>query len=278
MTDTPAPTPAPAPAPTPAPSAHWYDGLPAEDIGYLQNRGLDKVDARAAFLEAMKAHKEAEKLIGAPAQELLRLPKDAKDAEGWQRFNERLGVPKEAKDYDFTGLKFKDGSEIDQASADAIRNALLTARVPKENAPIIAKAMIDLADGAEATDTAAYELKLNAEREALKVDWGANAPQNMMVVKQTVQTLGLDADVINALEKTAGYTKVFQALLKVGQAMGEDKFVQSQVPGQNTYMSKSQAQDTLNTKMADQSWANRLAAGDAIALKEFDTLTRVIQG
>jgi hypothetical protein len=36
-------------------------------LGYLQNRGWDKVDAKTAAINAGKAHREAEKLIGAPA-------------------------------------------------------------------------------------------------------------------------------------------------------------------------------------------------------------------
>lgn len=280
MTDTPAPAPAPAPTPAPAPSSHWYDGMSADEIGYLQNRGLDKGDARAAVQAAIRSHQEAEKLIGAPATEMLRLPKNAQDAEGWQRFNERLGVPKEAKEYDFSSLKFKDGSNLDDATAEAIKTALQTARVSKENAPIIAKAMIDLADAEDATSEADYALKLNAEREALKVNWGPNTPQNMMVVQQTAKTLGLGEDFVNALEKSVGYSKTMEAMLKIGQAMGEDKFVMSQTGGggSGNYMTKEQAQNSLNAKLADQAWSQRLSAGDMTAMKEFDTLTRVING
>lgn len=258
-------------------AAHWYDGMSADEIGYLQNRGLDKGDARAAVQAAIRSHQEAEKLIGAPATEMLRLPKNAQDAEGWQRFNERLGVPKEAKEYDFSSLKFKDGSNLDDATAEAIKTALQTARVSKENAPIIAKAMIDLADAEDATSEADYALKLNAEREALKVNWGPNTTQNMMIVQQTAKTLGLGEDFVNTLEKSVGYSKTMDAMLKIGQAMGEDKFVMSQTGGggSGNYMSAEQALNTLNTKMADSNWATKLQSGDSVVMTEFNTLTTI---
>jgi hypothetical protein len=48
-----------------------------------------------------KAHREAEKLIGAPASEMIRIPKDPNDAEGWRQVRSRLGVPADEKGYDF---------------------------------------------------------------------------------------------------------------------------------------------------------------------------------
>jgi len=62
----------------------WYEGAAAEDVGYFQNRGWDKVDAKTAAFNAAKAHREAEKLIGAPADKMIRLPNDPNDAEAWR--------------------------------------------------------------------------------------------------------------------------------------------------------------------------------------------------
>ena len=47
-------------------------------------------------------YREAEKLIGAPASQLLRLPADpSKDMDGMKAVWQRLGAPSDAKEYDF---------------------------------------------------------------------------------------------------------------------------------------------------------------------------------
>ena len=96
--DEPAPA-AGVPAPAAGGEKPWHDGLPAEDVGYFQNRGWDKTDAKTAAVAAAKAHREAEKLIGAPADKIVRLPNDPNDAEAWRQVRLRLGMPQDEKGY-----------------------------------------------------------------------------------------------------------------------------------------------------------------------------------
>src|SRR5258708_32263958 len=97
----------------------WYDGVDSDTVGYIQNRGLDKVDAKNAFLAAVKAHKEAEKLIGVPADQVLRLPKDANDTSGWNTVKDRLGRPKDASGEDFTAVKESANEDFLKCAAEA---------------------------------------------------------------------------------------------------------------------------------------------------------------
>jgi hypothetical protein len=114
-----APPPAAGTPPPASGDKPWYDGAGAEDVGYFQNRGWDKVDAKTAAINAAKAHREAEKLIGAPAAELVRLPKDPNDAAGWAAVRSRLGVPADEKGYNFADVKHADGSALTEAEAAA---------------------------------------------------------------------------------------------------------------------------------------------------------------
>lgn len=259
-----------------APAGNWFDGLAPEDMSYITNRGLEKGDARTAFVNAMTAHKQAEQLIGVPPNELLRLPKDLNDAAGWLKVHERLGVPKEAKDYDLSSVKMPDGKDIDASFADALKASLLSANVSKDKAAVIAKSLVDVAAKADTSASDAKLAALNTEREALKIDWGPNSIPNLTICKNTVKTLGLDETVISTLENSVGYAKTMQAILKIGRAMGEDKFVQGGGNG-DTPMDGTSAKEMLDTKMGDTAWVARFNAGDATALKEFDTLTRLQQ-
>src|SRR5512138_734393 len=69
----------------------WYDGLDGETIGHWDNKGWKKDDPKALATELTKAWKGLEKHFGAPADQILRLPKDAADDAGWSAVRQGLG-------------------------------------------------------------------------------------------------------------------------------------------------------------------------------------------
>ena len=79
----------------------WYQGLPGVDnefVGHLTNKGWDKKTATEVAIEAVKSWKSAEKMVGVPANEIIRKPKDLNDTAGWQAFYEAAGKPKAPTD------------------------------------------------------------------------------------------------------------------------------------------------------------------------------------
>src|SRR5437879_5504237 len=86
-------------------TASWHQGADAETLGHIQNRGWQDKPANEVALAAIKAHREAEKLIGVPADQLLRLPVSTADAEAWKPVWQKLGAPVDAAGYDFTPIK-----------------------------------------------------------------------------------------------------------------------------------------------------------------------------
>jgi len=244
-------------------------------MDYIKNRGYDKLDINTALRTAITSHQQAEKLIGAPANDIIKMPKDAADVDAWARFNERVGVPKEAKEYDFSSLKPADG-DLDQKLIDALRPALQKAHVSKTDAPVVLKALLDFQAANRGGDVAAAEAALLNEKEALGLKWGANAPTNLLIAKNTAKSLGIDQTAVDALEKSVGYSKVMEMFRQIGMKTGEDKLVLNQPMGTDGYGSEADAQKTLDAKMADTEWANRFSNGDEQAKKEFDNLTNLI--
>lgn len=263
----------------------WYDGLVpngadgkpnSEIIGHIQNRyPSDKFDAGKTAIAAIQAHREAEKLIGAPANELVRWPKDATDQAGWSAVGAKLGVPAEAKDYDFSSVKFADGSALDDDFISALAPALKDARVAKDVAPAVVKAVVNFMEKAETADTAANEAALNVERDALKINWGSNLTPNLLIAKNAAAALGVTPDQVAALEKVVGYAKVMEMFRNIGARIGEDKFVANPAPGGSGVMSQDQATATLSERMADSAWAKKLNDGDPTTLREFHNLTQI---
>lgn len=252
----------------------WYDGkADAETIGYWQNKAWKADDPVTIALEATKAAREAQKFVGVPPEQIIRLPKDPNDA-GWKDVWARLGAPKEAKEYDFSAVKRADGTAIDEAFAETIRKTAFDRHVPKEVATAFAQEIVKLQEGRETSLAAEAATKLATEKADLLKNWGPNAEMNKLLAMQGAKRLGITPEAISALEKVSGYAAVMEAMRKIGAGTSEDTFVEGKTNGTPTTAGAAQAR--LNELMADQAWGKRLTTGDTDATREFHALTAQI--
>lgn len=255
----------------------WYDGkADAETTGYWQNKGWKADDPVTIALEATKAAREAQKFVGVPADQLIRLPKDAKDEAGWNAVWGRLGKPKEAKEYDFSAVKRADGTAIDEAFAETIRQTAFANHVPKDAATAFAQSVVKHLEGSEVSKAAELASKVGEQKANLAKSWGPKAEENLLTAKQGARRLGVSPEEIAALEKTVGYDKVMEMFRKIGAGTSEDSFVEGKAPGSAKTAESAQAR--LNELMADPAWGARLTKGDAEAKREFNALTEQITG
>lgn len=261
------------PAPNPA---SWTATLDAETQGYFQNRGWhDKTPAEVAVL-ASKAHREAEKYIGAPSDQILRLPKATDGQEAWKPVYERLGKPTDPKDYDFTAVKFADGSAPDQADVDYFRGVADKLNLSKAAAVELAQSIATRADANAASDAAERQATNIKGQEALKQSWGANYSANEFIANQAAAKLGLGADVLQTMASVVGGEKVAQALLQIGLKTGEDRFVTNQNPANPGTFTREQAVSQKADLMRDKGFTDRLLAGDVDANKQMMSLNEII--
>lgn len=255
----------------------WFDGkADAETVGYWQNKGWKHDDPATVALEATKAAREAQKFVGVPADQLLRLPKDAKDEAGWNAVYSRLGKPAAAKEYDFTNVKSADGTAIDQAFADTIREAAFSNHLTKDAATAFAQSVVKHLDSQKSAQVAELTAKVNAEKAELAKSWGTNADLNKLTAMQGAKRLGITPEAIAALEKVSGYAAVMEAMRKVGAGTTEDTFQEGNHGASPKTMESAAAR--LSELQSDQAWAKRLLAGDQAARREFQALTEQIAG
>lgn len=255
----------------------WYEGADPALIGHLQTKGWhEKTPAEAALL-AITAHREAEKFIGHPADQVLKLPKDASDAEGWKAVWAKLGVPADAKDYDFAAVKFADGTEPTDAFKDFVRSTAHTLNIPKDQAGQLAASLVKYLEDGSTADAAERTAKLGEEQKALDADWGANKDANLFIAKQAAAKLGISAEAIQALEGQVGYAAVMQAMLKVGKSIGEDRFVNGGV-NKDGILSREQAFSRKAELMQDSAWVKRYLDGGAAETREMTALNTLIVG
>lgn len=272
MTDTPATT-----TPTTTAETTWFAGFDAETQGYVQNKGLATKKIDEAFATVSKMHREAEKMIGAPANELIRLPKDPAAPE-WKSVYERLGAPKEAKEYDFKDIKFTDGTELDASFTDTVRETAANLHLTKEQATGVTQAFVKFLDKSDQDDLAQSTATLNKEKADLKANWGHNEAANMVIARAAANALGVKPETVAALEKSAGYAQVMEMFRQIGTKIGEDKFVSSGGSNGKEVMTKEAAVARKKELMTDTAWRDRYLKGDTEAKRQMEALIRIETG
>ncbi len=261
------------------PAGPWYAGkADAEIIGHWQNRGWAEKTAVEVAIEATKAHREAERLIGAPAAQIVRLPTDPNDAAGWAQVHRRLGAPAEAKDYDLAAVKRAGDQPLDETFANTMRGLLHAAGVSKSMAPALLDGLVKHLDSQEQSKMAETAVKLGDEKKALEKDWGQNYAVNKAVAANAARAIGLSPEIVDALEKVAGYKSVMSAMLNLGQKIGEDKFITSPSGGKPGVMSVEQAVARRGELMADRVWSAAYLKGDVEKKREMMALQQLITG
>lgn len=284
-----APPPAPAPAPAPAPSSAWHEGIDSSLLGHAQNKGWKYDNPKDAFAAAVNAHREAERKLGAPADELLRLPRANAAEADLKAFYGRLGVPMEAKEYDLSAVKFTDGRDLDANFADTIRGSLHRAHVAKDRAADVVKDIVKFMESSDASEAAETTAKIAAEKDALKNSWGRNAEANMFVARTALSRLagaaGLNADQAgrawDALSTVGGIgaASAMEMLRVIGAQMGEDRFVASSGPGGNNMpMTREAAAAEIDSLKRDAAFRERLLKGSTDDRRRWDALHKIAYG
>lgn len=263
-----------------AAAAPWHQGLDAETIGLLQNRGVKLDDPKEAVGNLGKAYREATSKLGVPPDQLIRLPRaDAPEAE-IKSFWQRLGAPADAKEYDFGEVKYADGEALDAGDAETLRALFSRVNLPKSVAHEIVKGIIKMADDDESRETTSRATAAETEKAALQKEWGGTAERydaNLFIAKQGAKALGLTPEQVNALESVTGYAAIMKAMHRVGVLNKEDRFVAGG-NGSNGLMSREQASARKTELMADKAWTERYMKGDTQARGEMLNLNRIITG
>lgn len=263
------------PAGTP-PATPWYTGkVDNETVGYWQIKGLDVNDPAAIAVATSKFHREAEKFLGAPSNQLLRMPA-ANDEAAQKTFWQRLGAPVDAAGYDFTTVKRADGKDLDPKFVDHVRGMATALNLPKDTATRVATEFLKFTEGADTEAAAVKTAALATEKTALATNWGANAEANMFVAKSAAKALGIGPETVTALESVIGYSKVMDMFRVIGTKIGEDKFITNPGGNNNQVMTRDQAAARLTELKADQAFVKRYLSGDAAAAREMGALQVII--
>ena len=261
------------------PGAKWYEGQDPTLVGHITNKGWADKPANEVAVEAIKAHINAEKLIGAPSDQVLRIPKADDDA-AQNVFWQKLGFPATGKDgYDFSTLKAADGSPLKTPTIDTLREIAGTLRLPQSAALRLAEELTKAEAGRVTADQAEKTAKLGEQKKALADNWGQNFEANMLVAKAAAKAIGIDPEVVGALEGVIGYDRIMEAFRMLGTKLGEDRLVVPQNdPTKGGIMSRDQAKARLEELKRDQAFVKRYQDGGTAERREMDSLHAIIAG
>lgn len=260
-------------------TAPWYEGKASpEHVAVWQNKQWDLSDPVKLTSQLTESYRNAERMIGVPSAELLRIPK-ADDEAGQKAFWQKFGVPAEPAGYGLAEVKFADGTPVDEQFLKSFSEQAATLNVPATAAKGLLQHFMKHLEGSAASEATATATAQAAATAALRANWGANWETNMFVAKQAATALGVTPEIVATLETQIGYDKVMEFFRQVGTRIGEDKYVSTPGAGGNKgVMTREQAVQQKATLIADKDWAARYTRGDKKAFDEMYALNTLIAG
>lgn len=250
----------------------WHVGVEAETLGFWQNKGYKVDDPKALASELTKQYRQLESHLGAPPDQLLRMPKADAKPEELRAFRERLGAPKEAKEYDVSAVK-------DETIAESLRAAAHATGLPKDAAASMASAVAKALESKTAAEAAINTGKLAEEKATLARNWGTKYDFNHLKAMEGAARLGITPEAVKALEGQIGYAAVMEAMRKIGSATSEDTFVERGAGGAaGPPTTREGAMSRKAELMGDPAWCKRYTSGDVTARQEMSGLNMMIDG
>ena len=275
-----APTPTPEPTSTPTPESWVTQITDPEILGHIQNLGWHNLEPAQAAAEAVKAHRNVVKLMGAPADQLLRIPRPD-DPDATKAFWQRLGATDKAEDFKFEGVEFDD-PEWQSGFTEAVKQAAIDNHIPREMAEKLAQRIFKFAADKGAERETATAAQMEADRQELVREWGdpnsARFRAASHIADRAIDALGITPEQQQQLADTMGRMAVAKLFHKIGAAMQEDKFVAGNAPAASGIMTREQAVARRSELIADTDFRARFDRGEPNARKELDSLIRIISG
>jgi hypothetical protein len=245
------------PAATPT---DWTTGFNDDQKAFVTTKGFK------APSDILESYRNFEKLQGVPQDRLLKLPENMDTPEGRAVF-ERLGTPKEAKDYNLAALLPKENA--DPKLADWAQGVFHEIGMPRGMAEKFIKKWNERSGSSHKEMTDARTAMLNQADQNLKSTWGNAYDRNKELANQGAMALGLDEKAIGALGSALGPDKAMLLLHKLATATGEANFHDG-TPAGSDIMSVQEAKGKIASMMSDKTFAKRLSEGDTDARRQWD--------
>lgn len=266
---------APAPVPTAAAPTVFADTLP-EDI---------RTDAAFKDIKDLgslaKSYLNAQKMLGVPKDQLLKLPTDPADAEGWKAVYSRLGTPESHDKYVVKPPEGQAYSDGDKAFQSAILPVLHKANLTQQQLDVILPEWNALAANSVKAQKAATTAGLAEAETKLKGKWGAAYDENVTLVEDTIGHFANELKLGDDLHKNimdlppAARPALGDLFVHLGRQLREDGVI-GRTPAGGGNKAPTEAAQEINSLTADKAfmkvYQDKRDPGHADAVKRMERL------
>lgn len=246
----------------------WASGLSDTNKNLATKQEWESLDAAFSSYSELRGNMDG--------HSRLTLPDNADDAAGWDAAMAKLGMPDTAEDYEFT--KRKEGqSDLGEKFREWAREKRLSQTQ--------ASGMLDKIHAHQDEHAKLEDDKFIAQRMEARTEladfWGDDAQQNERLAGETaMQVLGLDNEMVTAIERQLGTRETMETFLRIGKDLGSHEGAGQGGSGEGLGgMSRSQAQARLAEIMnPDGPELERFANGDPAMNTEVQKLNTIIHG
>lgn len=259
---------APAAAPE---NSSWFGGFDQETVGWLENRGLTKLDDKAALPELVKGFRNAEKFVGAPADKLIRVPDwDKADRSEIDQVFNKLGRPEDPKGYN---IPIPEGSPTEMA--DWARGVFHEAGLSQRQAELVASKWNELGAAMGQQSEQVKQQTMKDQEAKLRMEWGSAYEKYDSVAARAIDSLGLQGDQLAAIRDSLGFDGAMKLFASIGEKLGEADFVSGSSGSTTGPMTPAQAVSRISQLQGDRDWVAKYIAGNAEARNEMERLMRM---
>lgn len=247
----------------------WHAGFDDDTKSWLDTKGYSKLDSAAAIPELVKLGRSAEQKLGIPADQLLRMPKDDNDADGFKAVMAKLGAPETPDGY---GLKVDDGQPDEfLKTATGWFHEL---GIPKRQAAGLAGKWNEYVASQQTAAAEAQKAQDESDYEALQKKWGdADYDAKIELGNRVIRSTGLSDEDATKIKNAIGLEKAATWLAGIGAGMGEHRFTGGEDGvGNFGALSPDAAKARIVALRSDKEWQGKMHAGDADKKAEWQRL------
>jgi len=251
---------------TEAPQA-WFATAPTEVQDWMKTKGVQGDLTPDVALNAFNGWRNAEKLIGVPADRVVKLPADD-NVEAWGEVYNKLGRPADKAKYEL-----ELGESPDTDFAEWAKGTFHELGLTNKQAKELSKKWNEYAGGAVDGQNKAIETKFNDEITSLKKEWGTAYEARANVVDRVAMQLNLQPEVLATLKNAMGPHGAMNFLYSIGAKTGEAEFVTGGAgSGFNGTMTPADAKSRIRSLQTDKEFVAKYTSGSAEAKAEMKRL------
>lgn len=246
-------------------SKAWYESFSKPEIkSYVQKKGFESAETLA------DSYLNLEKLAGGDRKNLVKLPDDLGSSEMTPIW-ERLGRPKEAKEYTFD-VPEELKPYTPEVHMEKAKELSLKHNIPRRQIEGFMKDWMDFRRGEVKSQLEDLQAKQSEDSKALEKSWGQAQKENLNIVANTAKRLGLNDQEWQVMQSALGMKRAHDFMYEIGRGSKESDFVGNGKGAGNQTVTADGAKSEIQQLIKDSDFARRLSSGDVEAKNKWDRL------